>query len=258
MDVIDALDVIPPDIDPKDKSEGLSLIIKLLSNAIAEPHNEKYRSVKQSNKTIRQRLMLDHPTHSLRGVMMAAGFRDENGVFTLSSPLPVDVLRGHVDLLSGVVASLQVLIPPTPAPPPLANSPPLTAVADTTHPFTGSTASLEPSAPPLPPTETNPLPLLRSRNPELGAQQRKAEEQLQAIRDERARQFAEVSHSAPPSQSSSTSNSCPQRGERSNQDRGFFSTLFGGTSRNTPSSTSRGQSSRTMTIRDLPQQPKKG
>lgn len=51
--------------------ESVAILLKLLDNVIREPHNDKYRTIRLENKTIKDKLL---SLHGVRELLMKIGF----------------------------------------------------------------------------------------------------------------------------------------------------------------------------------------
>lgn len=51
--------------------EGVTILLKLLDNVIREPHNDKYRTIRLENKTIKEKVL---SLNGVREFLMKIGF----------------------------------------------------------------------------------------------------------------------------------------------------------------------------------------
>ncbi|XP_055606267.1 peptide-N(4)-(N-acetyl-beta-glucosaminyl)asparagine amidase [Uranotaenia lowii] len=83
--------------NPKDSYvAGAETLLRLLDNIIREPGNEKYRSIRLENKTIKEKLL---SVKGMKQLMLEMGYVEKNGTLTLPSNVIIAKIRKYRDFI---------------------------------------------------------------------------------------------------------------------------------------------------------------
>jgi len=108
------LSAIDQELSPEQSRETYDTLLKVLSNIVKHPAEQKYRSLKKDNKIVAEKLSR---SPSAISVLLALGFEDDGSLYRCPLEADITILGETVDILECILASRETDSAPTTAAP---------------------------------------------------------------------------------------------------------------------------------------------